>query len=165
MMLDCLYLSVPVTCPPVRVFYRSRRSPTWPLPTTFSPSGSQVCHNSSRRPDCCVRHIPVDPSDYPLDASSLGMAHLSIVAPTTLTATSCYGTCYQQHRAARRRRRGRENRRRRRRCSPLESHPLDIWFFDQNQDLMHASLPGLVVSRCGCRRPSHPGSLRSNVFD
>ena len=120
--------------------------------SSSSSSSSRVCDRSSRHSDCCVLATPVDLSEY-------GMGD-SIVAPSTLMATTCDGTCTQLHHH-RRRRRMRVNSRRgsRRRkgrgeptCEPVQSQPLDVWFFDHNHELAHASLPGLVISRCGCRR-------------
>jgi hypothetical protein len=122
-----------------------------------------------------VVSTPVDPAEYGLEDS--------IVAPSTLYATSCEGTCRQTRNGRRRRRmrannnstsrrvsranrsgngnsnsnnNGNGNRGRRRgrkvACQPTESRALDVWYFDQQQQLAYASLPGMVITKCGCTR-------------
>ena len=155
------------TYPPLSA---SRRSPSSSSLSSVAasssslPSPQRVC-SSEGHSRCCVLAIPVEASEQ--------MMGVSIVAPTTLLATSCEeretGTCPaspHRHHARQQRRRNRVTRggrrggggggRRRKgrqwTCTPVESQALDIWFFDRDHQLNHASLPGLVVSRCDCRR-------------
>lgn len=124
-------------------YKRSTRSSTENLTT-----GS--CGDPMLNQVCCVRAIPVQPGD-------LGMED-TLVAPSTLLATTCDGTCEaQQHvNIWQRRNRGERRGSKRRKhqkflCKPIDSQPLEVWFFNRNQDLMHISLPGLTVSECGCQ--------------
>ncbi|XP_076439629.1 uncharacterized protein LOC143279468 [Babylonia areolata] len=116
--------------------------------TSPLPGPTRICNPSPRHSDCCVVAVPVDPAEY-------GMGD-SIVAPTTLTATSCEGACPASRRRRRMRGSGRRGGRRKKgrqwSCQPVEQQPLEIWYFDHNHELAYASLPGLVISQCACRR-------------
>ncbi|KAL8611947.1 hypothetical protein ACOMHN_034076 [Nucella lapillus] len=128
---------------------RSKRSTATSSASTRLPGPTRVCNPSPRHSECCVLAVPVDPAEY-------GMGD-SIVAPSTLMATSCEGACPAAQRRPRRmrgngRRGGRRKKGRQWSCQPVEQQALEIWYFDHNHELAHASLPGLVISQCACRR-------------
>ncbi|XP_076461573.1 uncharacterized protein LOC143294045 [Babylonia areolata] len=122
----------------------------------------RVCSNPHpRHRSCCVVALPVDPTEF--------NTGVSIVAPSTLTLTTCEGQCHSsttRHHHHRRRPRVRVTRRRggggggrgkRRKsrqwtCEPAASQPLSVWYFDHNHNLAHAVLPGMLITECGCRR-------------